>query len=64
MAIIQHQQETIKKEWDGVCDEAQLSTVDKNMFWGRQLFNPYIFEGLCLSELITGRMPFISISLE
>jgi len=46
LAIIQHQQETIEKEWDGVCDEAQLSTVDKNMFWGRQFFNPYIFEGL------------------
>ncbi len=46
LAIIQHQQETIEKEWDAVCDEAQLSTVDKNMFWGRQFFNPYIFEGL------------------
>ncbi len=45
-AIIQHQQETIEKEWHAVCDEACLSTVDKNIFWGRQFFNPYIFEGL------------------
>ncbi len=46
MTIIQHQKEVIEKEWDTVCEEAQLSTVDKNMFWGRQFLNPYIFEGL------------------
>lgn len=46
MAIIQHQKEVIEKEWDAVCDEAQLTMVDKNIFWRRQFFNPYIFEGL------------------
>jgi len=46
LAIIEHQKETIEKAWDAICDEAQLTTVDKNIFWGRQFFNPYIFEGL------------------
>ncbi len=46
LTIIQHQKEIIEKNWDAVCDEAQLTTVDKNVFWGRQFFNPYIFEGL------------------
>jgi len=46
MTIIQHQKEIIEKNWDAVCDEAQLTAVDKNIFWGRQFFNPYIFEGL------------------
>lgn len=45
LTIIQHQQDVIEKNWDAVCDEAQLTTVDKNMLWGRQFFNPYIFEG-------------------
>jgi len=44
--IIQHQKEVIENQWNAVCDEARLSTVDKNIFWGRQFFNPYIFEGL------------------
>jgi len=45
-SIIQHQKEVIETAWDEVCDEACLNTVDKNIFWGRQFFNPYIFEGL------------------
>ncbi len=44
--IIQHQKEVIETAWNAVCDEAALSTVDKNIFWGRQFLNPYIFEGL------------------
>jgi len=46
LAIIQHQQEIIEHNWDPVCDEAQCTTVDKNIFWSRQFLNPYIFEGL------------------
>jgi len=46
IAIIQHQKEIIEKEWNAMCDEAHLTVVDKNIFWGRQFFNPYIFEGL------------------
>jgi len=43
-AIIQHQKEIIQTHWNSVCDEAQLSTVDRNIFWERQFLNPYIFE--------------------
>jgi len=46
LAIIQHQKEIIEKNWDAVCDEAHTTSVDKNIFWGRQFLNPYIFEGL------------------
>jgi len=45
LAIIRHQKETIEKEWDSVCNEAQLTTVGRNFFRGRMFFNPYIFEG-------------------
>jgi len=43
-AIIERQQEIIQQEWSNVCDMARLTTVDRNLFWGRQFFNPYIFE--------------------
>jgi len=46
LAIIQHQKEIIEHNWDTVCDEAHTTTVEKNIFWGRQFLNPYIFEGL------------------
>jgi serine/threonine-protein kinase HipA len=42
-AIIDHQISTIKMHWDHVCDHARLSTIEKNLFWGRQFLNPYAF---------------------
>jgi serine/threonine-protein kinase HipA len=36
----------IRKAWPTVCDEAELSRIDRNRMWGRQIFNPYSFEGL------------------
>jgi len=44
--IIQQQQEIITSRWNEICNEAQLTLVDKNLFWQRMFFNPYIFEGL------------------
>ena len=29
----------IEKNWDAVCDEADLSTIDRNLLWGRQFLN-------------------------
>ena len=46
LAMIQYQKEIIEHNWDTVCDEAHTTTVEKNIFWGRQFLNPYIFEGL------------------
>jgi len=35
-AIFEKQKEIIGTNWDTVCDEAQLSEVDRKLFWGRQ----------------------------
>lgn len=42
--IFETQKEIIEKHWDDVCEEAQLSEVDKKNLWGRQFLNPYVFE--------------------
>ncbi len=43
-AIFHLQKEIIETNWDTVCDEAQLSVIDKKLFWGRQFLNPYSIE--------------------
>ncbi|MCB1647184.1 MAG: HipA domain-containing protein, partial [Pseudomonadales bacterium] len=40
-AIFAHQIEVIENNWTAVCEEANLSEVDKKLFWGRQFLNPY-----------------------
>lgn len=40
-AIFAHLIETIENNWNAVCEEAELSEVDKKFFWGRQFLNPY-----------------------
>jgi len=42
--IIEHMTQTIKENWDKVCEEAQISKVDKNLLWERQFLNPFAFE--------------------
>lgn len=53
-AIATGQIATIKREWQTVCDEAALSTVDRDLFWRRQFLNPFAFEGApeALSALV------------
>ncbi len=46
LAIFEKQKEIIETNWDAVCDEAQLSEIDRRLFWGRQFLNPFTFEGL------------------
>ena len=41
--IINHQVHTIEKEWQAICDEANLSEVDRALFWRRQFLNPFAF---------------------
>lgn len=41
LAIIEKQISAIEENWDSVCNEAQLSQVDKKLLWGRQFLNPY-----------------------
>ncbi len=43
--IIEKQITCIKQNWSIVCDEASLSEVDRNLLWGNQILNPYVFEG-------------------
>lgn len=43
--IIDHQLATIHDHWRTVCDEADLSPVDRDFLWGRQFLNPFALEG-------------------
>ena len=43
-AIFRHLTDTIEQHWDAVCEEAELSTVDKQLLWQRQFLNPYSTE--------------------
>lgn len=42
--IFAHITETIELHWDTICEEAELSEVDKRYFWKRQFLNPYSIE--------------------
>lgn len=43
--VIDSQVEVIEREWDEVCERARLTEVERSFFWGRQILNPYAFEG-------------------
>jgi serine/threonine-protein kinase HipA len=43
--IVDHQIATIESQWDDVCEQAELTEVDRNSFWHRQFLNPYATEG-------------------
>ena len=45
-ALIERQITTIAKYWQAVCEEAELSPVDRRMFAGRQFLNSYALERL------------------
>jgi serine/threonine-protein kinase HipA len=44
-ALIDHQVEVIERQWDEVCDIAQMTELERSFFWRRQFLNPYAFEG-------------------
>ena len=44
--MIEAQMRIIAAHWSEVCAEADLSEVDRNLFWGRQFLNPYAFYDL------------------
>ena len=39
--IFEQQKSGIKKYWNIVCDEAEISNAEKEMLWERQFLNPY-----------------------
>lgn len=46
LEIMRAQIATIRARFESVCDAADLSEVDRQMFRGRQFLNPYAFDGL------------------
>jgi len=40
-ALFEHQESVIEEHWEEICEEAQLSQVDKKLLWRRQFLNPY-----------------------
>lgn len=44
--MIEAQIRIIVTHWSAACAEADLSEVDRNLFWGRQFLNPYAFADL------------------
>ena len=43
IAIINQQVNVIEHEWQGICDAARLSQVDRALLWRRQFLNPFAF---------------------
>lgn len=35
----------IKMQWSAVCDEANMTEVDRAFLWGRQFLNPFALHG-------------------
>lgn len=46
MEIFAHIEIIIRKYWDEICEEAQLTKIDKELLWDRQFLNPFSWEGL------------------
>ncbi len=44
LAIFQNQRDAIETNWDSVCDEAELTPIDRKLLWGRQFLNPFAYE--------------------
>ena len=42
-AIILRQVKAIRGNWEGVCDEAKLTAMDRALLYGRQFLNPFAF---------------------
>jgi serine/threonine-protein kinase HipA len=43
-AIVDNQQSVIEAHWDDVCDEAGLTAVQRDDFWGKQVLNPFALQ--------------------
>lgn len=40
--IAESQRQVIQTQWDNVCDQAELSKIDRSYYWKRQFLNPYV----------------------
>ncbi|MBT4288806.1 MAG: hypothetical protein HOD92_15880 [Deltaproteobacteria bacterium] len=39
--IFKKQKSVIEDNWESICDEAELSEVDRMLLWKRQFLNPF-----------------------
>lgn len=44
LALAEQQIDVIRNRWTHICDEAQLSEIDRNLMWRRQFLNPFAFD--------------------
>jgi serine/threonine-protein kinase HipA len=44
MEIVTAQLRVIREQWDSVCDEANLTEVDRSFLWQRQFLNPFALQ--------------------
>ncbi len=56
LGIMTQQIALIRGSWNDLCEEAELSEVDRGLFWRRQFLNDLAFEGLegPLEDAVTG----------
>jgi len=40
-ALFEYQESVIEEHWEEICEESQISQVDKKLLWRRQFLNPY-----------------------
>ena len=45
-SIVEHQVEVIRRDWDEVCDLAELTAADRDQLWQRQFLNPFALNQL------------------
>ncbi len=46
LTVIENQLKSIATHWQFVCEQANLSEIDRQLLLGRQFLNPFAFEGL------------------
>jgi serine/threonine-protein kinase HipA len=46
IGLINHQVDLIEQAWNTICDDANMSEVDRDYFWRRQFLNPFAFYGV------------------
>ena len=44
-AVVEEQVSTVHDEWADAADAARLTIAERDRLWGRQVMNPYAFEG-------------------
>jgi serine/threonine-protein kinase HipA len=45
-AIVEHQLSAIGENWRTVCEEADLTKIDRTLLWSRQFLNSFAFDDL------------------